>query len=309
MRIRSTDTATVTITVTEVNDTPDAINDSATVAEDSGATVITVLGNDSKGPANESSQTLTVTLVTDPAHGSTSTNGTTVSYTPDANYNGPDSFTYTVCDNGTTNTVADPLCDTATVTITVTEVNDAPVIQSVSASPASITENQSTTATVTFQDVDAGDTHTCAFTWGDGGTSSVPVAAGVTSCSSTHTYLDDKPSGTPSDIYTINVVVTDNGKTNGSPDPKSDSDTTAVTVGERRARDRVSGRSSRSTGPGHTDDGVRDLYGCRHPGHAFVPVLVGRPHLQHGRRQRWHVLRDPYIRMGRRLQRCRHRDG
>ena len=32
-----------------------------------------------------------------------------------------------VCDNGTTNAVATVLCDTATVTITVTAVNDAPV--------------------------------------------------------------------------------------------------------------------------------------------------------------------------------------
>ena len=33
------------------------------------------------------------------------TDGTTVTYTPDADYNGTDSFTYTVCDNGTTNGV------------------------------------------------------------------------------------------------------------------------------------------------------------------------------------------------------------
>ena len=43
------------------------------------------------------------------------------------NFNGADSFTYTVSDNGTTNGATDIQCDTATVTITVTAVNDAPV--------------------------------------------------------------------------------------------------------------------------------------------------------------------------------------
>ncbi len=37
-----------------------------------------------------------------------------VTYTPDANFNGSDTFTYEVCDDG-----VPVLCDTATVTITV----------------------------------------------------------------------------------------------------------------------------------------------------------------------------------------------
>ena len=53
--------------------------------------------------------------------------GADVSYTPDADYNGPDSFTYTVTDDGTTNGVLDAKSDTATVNVTVTEVNDKPV--------------------------------------------------------------------------------------------------------------------------------------------------------------------------------------
>ncbi len=121
------DTGDFCITVIEVNDPPVAGDDSATVAEDSGSTIINVLGNDSKGPANESGQTLTVTIVSDPPNGSTVNNGTNVSYTPDPNYFGLDSFTYTVCDNGTTDGDPDPQCDTATVTVTVTAVNDAPV--------------------------------------------------------------------------------------------------------------------------------------------------------------------------------------
>ena len=67
----------------------------------------TLLANDTTDPANESDQTLTVTS-TQPAHG-----GRDLS--PAANdgplhagghYNGPDSFTYTITDNGTTNGAA-----------------------------------------------------------------------------------------------------------------------------------------------------------------------------------------------------------
>jgi hypothetical protein len=175
-----------------------------------------------------------------------------------------------VCDNGTTAGSPDSECDTATVSITVTEVNDAPVIQSVSASPASINENQSTTVTATFQDADAGQTHTCVFTWGDGGTTPVDVAAGITTCAATHQYLDDNPTGTVSDTYTVGVTVTDNGTTAGNPDPKSDSDTTTITVGN------VAPVIVSVTGPAgpqakgtpttvsatYTDVGTQDTHGC-----------------------------------------------
>ena len=120
------DTATVTVTVTEVNDPPSAADDVASLAEDGSAT-IDVLANDSPGPGNESAQTLAVTDVTQGGHGSVTNNGTDLSYSPDPDYNGSDSFTYTACDDGTTAGVLDSLCDTATVTVTVTEVNDAPV--------------------------------------------------------------------------------------------------------------------------------------------------------------------------------------
>ncbi|MDV7213490.1 beta strand repeat-containing protein, partial [Azotobacter beijerinckii] len=113
-----TDTATVSVTVTPVNDAPDAVNDSFTVAEDSGATVLNLLANDSFAP--DTGETLTVTAVTQPAvGGSVTLVGGVVSFTPTANWNGTTSFTYTLSDgNGGT--------DTATVSVTVTPVNDAP---------------------------------------------------------------------------------------------------------------------------------------------------------------------------------------
>jgi VCBS repeat-containing protein len=122
-----TASSTVTVNVTEVNDAPLAAPDEATVAEDSANNTINVLGNDSTGPANESSQTLTV-IAASAVNGTVTINGDgTLSYTPNANYNGPDTITYTIQDNGTTNGSADPLTASSTVAVTVTPVNDPPV--------------------------------------------------------------------------------------------------------------------------------------------------------------------------------------
>ncbi len=112
-----TATATVTVTVTPVNDPPTAVNDTVTVAEDSGATVIDVLANDTFAP--DTGETLTVASVTQPANGTVTLVGGVVRFTPAANFNGTTTFTYTLSDgNGGT--------ATATVTVTVTSVNDPP---------------------------------------------------------------------------------------------------------------------------------------------------------------------------------------
>ena len=67
-----------------------------------------------------------------------------------------------------------------------------------------VLEGGTSTLSVSFTDADAADTHTVAISWGDGATGSVALAAGVTSASASHTYLD---SGT----YGVTVSVTDNG--------------------------------------------------------------------------------------------------
>jgi hypothetical protein len=54
-------------------------------------------------------------------------------------------------------------------------------------------------------------------TWGIGeGSTTLNLAAGVTTFTATHTYLDDNPTGTASDPYTINVTVTDSANTSTS---------------------------------------------------------------------------------------------
>src|SRR5437879_5583897 len=63
-------------------------------------------------------------------------------YTPTApTYYVPDCFTHRVCDSVPTRRSSDLLCDTATVSITVTEVNDPPVA---AADNASVAEDSST---------------------------------------------------------------------------------------------------------------------------------------------------------------------
>ena len=49
-------------------------------------------------------------------------NGDSIQFTPDANFNGKDTLTYRICDNGTP-----VLCDTATVIFTINPANDKPL--------------------------------------------------------------------------------------------------------------------------------------------------------------------------------------
>ncbi len=109
------DTATVDITVS-ANQGPDAVDDSATVDEDSGPVTIDVLTNDSDPEGGA----LTVTSAGPAANGTVTVNPDgTIDYTPDPDFSGTDTFTYTVCD------VAGN-CSTAEVTVTVNGVNDPP---------------------------------------------------------------------------------------------------------------------------------------------------------------------------------------
>jgi VCBS repeat-containing protein len=113
--------ATVTIIVRCVNDPPNANDDSNSTLEDSPVNG-SVAGNDFD---NDSS--LTFTVAAGPSRGTVVMNSNgSYTYTPTANVCGTDSFTYTASD-GT-------LSDTATVTITVTCVNDAPVCTAAAAS-------------------------------------------------------------------------------------------------------------------------------------------------------------------------------
>jgi VCBS repeat-containing protein len=114
--------STVSLSITPVNDAPvaaDKAGPQTTLAEDSTLTIDLLAGaNDAEGAP------LAASIVSGPLHGSlVQGNDGTVTYTADANYFGLDSFTYRVNDGEADSSLA-------SVSLTVTAVNDAPVASS-----------------------------------------------------------------------------------------------------------------------------------------------------------------------------------
>ena len=137
-----TDAYEIAVTVTDVNEAPTANDDIAVVDED-GTVNIHVLDNDSD-PEDDA----LLIFSSAPTHGTATVNdnGTPadltddyIVYTPNSNYNGPDSFSYIVLDgNGNQ--------DSATVNITVNSVNDAPGF--IASGPFTLAENSANSTIV-----------------------------------------------------------------------------------------------------------------------------------------------------------------
>jgi hypothetical protein len=124
--------------------------------------------------------------------------------------------------------------DTARVTVR----NVAPSAVVVSASPAAINEGGLVSLDVSFSDPGPDDIHTVVVNWGDGTLES--FATGVTP---THTYLDDDPTATSEDVYTVTVTVRDDDRGIGI-------GSTAVTVRN------VAPSNVAMTWPGTVDEGA-----------------------------------------------------
>jgi VCBS repeat-containing protein len=156
--------ATVSVKVECVDDPPTAVNDSATVAEDSGATAINVLANDTDPDGG----TKAIESVTQPANGTVviTGGGTGLTYEPDANYcneppgTTPDTFTYEITGGSK-----------ATVSVKVECVNDPPT--DLALSKSSLKENEpagTTVGTFSTTDPDVGDIFTYSLVAGEGST-------------------------------------------------------------------------------------------------------------------------------------------
>ncbi len=186
--------ATVSVTVTCVDDPPAAVDDAATVGEDSGATAIDVLANDS-----DPDGALTITTTTDPANGAVAITrgGTGLTYQPDADYcnappgTAPDTFTYTV--NGTA---------TATVSVTVTCVDDLPVAVD---DAATVTEDSGATAIdVLANDTDPDGATTITATM-DPANGTVAVTGGTDLTYQPDADYCNDPPGTSLDTFTYTL--------------------------------------------------------------------------------------------------------
>jgi subtilisin family serine protease len=130
-----TATATVSVTILPVNDAPRGTNQAVTTAEDTPAP-ITLSGTDAEGDP------LSFFTVSQPLHGALSGTPPALTYTPASNYSGPDSFQFRAND-GLVNSIV------ATVSITVTPVNDPPVAQ-----PQSVVLDEDTSQSITLSAVD-----------------------------------------------------------------------------------------------------------------------------------------------------------
>ncbi|MEW6359822.1 MAG: Ig-like domain-containing protein [Planctomycetota bacterium] len=163
------DTATVSITITGVNDAPTANGDSGSTNEDSAFTTGNVLANDTDP---DTSDTLAVSgLDTTGTLGLVTNNGDgTFTYDPNGQFEdlavgeqATDTFQYTVSDgNGGTNT--------ATVTVTITGVNDQPTVNPQEFSIDENSANGASVGSVVASDPDTSDTLTYSIIGGTGST-------------------------------------------------------------------------------------------------------------------------------------------
>lgn len=182
--------------VTNVNRSPTALSFGQMLPEDT-PQPLTLSGVDPDGDA------LTFTVTAQPAYGTLSGDGASLTYTPAPNYNGPDAFAYTASDGALTS-------EEATVSLVVTPVADAPVLASVG--DQTVAEGALLMFTLTGSDPD-GDTLTYS-------SSALPAGASLDASSGVFSWTPDFDQ---SGSYTVTFTVAD-------PSGLSASETVTITV-------------------------------------------------------------------------------
>jgi thermitase len=181
------------------NNPPVANDDSATTNEDTAVTIL-VLANDTDADGD----LLTVASVNQGMHGGVASNTAHVTYTPKPDFNGTDSFTYTISDGRGGS-------DTATVTVTVNAVNDAPV-----ANDDSATTREGTAVTIDVlandRDVDGDSLSVASVTPGTSGSATINGTSviytpnsGFTGTDSFTYTISDGQGGSATARVTVNV--------------------------------------------------------------------------------------------------------
>jgi len=148
----ATGTVTINVTVNAVNDAPTATSAAITTAEDTASAGATPAVTDVDIATNGDSHIFTI--LTQPTNGTAAVVGNKLVYTPKANFNGMDVFTYSATDTG-------GLSVNGTANVTVTAVNDAPTVTSAAITTAEDTTSTGVTPGVSDVDIASnGDTHT-----------------------------------------------------------------------------------------------------------------------------------------------------
>ncbi|EMD1176778.1 retention module-containing protein [Vibrio harveyi] len=221
---------TASFNVTEVNDAPTtsqvALSD---IAEDSAAVEITqadLLVNAS----DIENDTLTVSNVqlVDPSSGSLTFDSIagTWSFTPAPGYNGTVNLTYDITDDGTTNGASDPQTASGTATFEVTEVNDAPVTSEVTLSSA---EEDGGTVTITATELLSNATDPESDNLIISNLALANPTDGVLTQVSATEWTFEPASNFFGDVN-FTYEITDDGTTNGSPDPITVAGTAVINV-------------------------------------------------------------------------------
>ncbi|MEE3233614.1 MAG: Ig-like domain-containing protein, partial [Candidatus Latescibacterota bacterium] len=128
--------ATVSLSVSAVNDAPTVSSVSVAAGEDTQQSIVLSSGSDVDG------DDLTYALASNPSKGTATLSGNTVTYTPNSNYSGSDSFTFKASDGSLTSSAG-------TVFVTMNAVNDAPV-----ATAQSVSTNEDTQLSITLAGTD-----------------------------------------------------------------------------------------------------------------------------------------------------------
>ncbi|MFH4458224.1 T1SS-143 repeat domain-containing protein, partial [Vibrio alginolyticus] len=216
--------------VTEVNDAPTTSEVTLSdIAEDSTAVDITqadLLANASD-IENDTLMVSNVQLV-DPSSGTLDFDNVTGtwSFTPAPGYNGKVDLTYDITDNGTTNGVSDPQTVSGTATFEVTEVNDAPVTSEVTVSS---TEEDGGSVTITATELlsNASDPESDNLTV-DNVALVDPASGTLTQVSATEWTFE--PAADFFGDVNFTYEITDDGTTNGAPDPITIAGTAVLNV-------------------------------------------------------------------------------
>lgn len=217
-----TDSASVSVTVNAVNDAPIANPDSGTVNEDS-SVIIDVLTNDT----DVDGDALSITNATSP-NGSVTFSGNNITFTPTADFNGATTVTYTISD-GAGGTAS------GTVTINVTNVNDAPVA---SDDTASTNEDTAVVINVLANDTDIDNdalsvssvsaTNGTAVVNGDGNVVFTPAADYNGSATVAYTVTDGNGGSDNASVSVAIAAVNDNPIAN--PDTASVNEDESVSI-------------------------------------------------------------------------------